>query len=125
MCIPAAGLSPLPPSGLKPGTLRPGPTLLAKAASGLEAGVVGGLAMLSVLIAFSLLRGRVWWEAPNLLGLDVFWWISEPFAPGREHGDAGPKSRFTARLQAPSGMVFGAICGAAGRPLQNLCPWSA
>jgi hypothetical protein len=30
--------------------------------------VVGGLAMLSVLVSLSLLRGRVWWEIPNLLG---------------------------------------------------------
>jgi hypothetical protein len=41
---------------------------LTRAASGLEAGVVGGLAMQCVLITFSLLRGRVWWETPNLLG---------------------------------------------------------
>lgn len=36
--------------------------------SGIEAGVVGGLAMLALLISSSLWDGRVWWEVPNLLG---------------------------------------------------------
>src|SRR5262249_33842176 len=36
--------------------------------NGLEAGVIGGLAMLLVLVGFFLFRGRVWWEMPNLLG---------------------------------------------------------
>jgi len=37
-------------------------------ASGIEAGTVGGLAMLGLLISGSLWDGHVWWEVPNLLG---------------------------------------------------------
>jgi hypothetical protein len=36
--------------------------------SGIEAGVVGGAAMLGMLISESLWSGHVWWEVPNLLG---------------------------------------------------------
>ncbi len=41
---------------------------LTRVAGGLEAGVLGGLAMLALLAIVSLARGRHWWEAPNLLG---------------------------------------------------------
>lgn len=37
-------------------------------ASGIEAGIVGGLAMLALLLSGSLWDGHVWWEVPNLLG---------------------------------------------------------
>jgi len=37
-------------------------------ASGIEAGIVGGAAMLGMLISESLWSGHVWWEVPNLLG---------------------------------------------------------
>jgi hypothetical protein len=37
-------------------------------ASGIEAGIVGGAAMLGLLISDSLWSGHVWWEFPNLLG---------------------------------------------------------
>jgi hypothetical protein len=37
-------------------------------ASGIEAGIVGGVAMLGLLICASLSDGRVWWEVPNLFG---------------------------------------------------------
>jgi hypothetical protein len=37
-------------------------------ASGIEAGIVGGLAMLGLLVSESLWDGHVWWELPNLLG---------------------------------------------------------
>ena len=37
-------------------------------ASGIEAGVVGGLAMLALMVSESLWEGHVWWEVPNLLG---------------------------------------------------------
>jgi hypothetical protein len=40
----------------------------ARLASGIEAGVVGGLAMLGVLLSESLWDGHVWWDFPNLLG---------------------------------------------------------
>jgi hypothetical protein len=37
-------------------------------ASGIEAGVVGGVAMLGLLVSESLWDGHVWWEVPNLFG---------------------------------------------------------
>lgn len=40
----------------------------ARLASGIEAGIVGGLAMLGLLVSESLWYGHVWWELPNLLG---------------------------------------------------------
>ncbi len=40
----------------------------ARMASGIEAGIVGGLAMLGILLSDSLWDGHVWWEVPNLLG---------------------------------------------------------
>jgi hypothetical protein len=42
--------------------------LLAHLASGIEAGVIGGLAMLLLMVSGSLLHGRPWIEIPNLLG---------------------------------------------------------
>jgi hypothetical protein len=40
----------------------------ARLASGIEAGIVGGAAMLAILLSSSLWDGHVWWETPNLLG---------------------------------------------------------
>ena len=37
-------------------------------ANGIEAGVVGGLAMLVLMVSQSFWEGHVWWEVPNLLG---------------------------------------------------------
>src|SRR5437016_14311112 len=44
------------------------PAILPRILSGIEAGVIGGLAMLALQAAASLLRRHVWWETPNLLG---------------------------------------------------------
>jgi hypothetical protein len=41
---------------------------LAHLASGIEAGVIGGLAMLLLMVSGSLLHGQPWLEIPNLLG---------------------------------------------------------
>lgn len=46
----------------------PGTTPWFRMASGIEAGIVGGLAMLALQFSESLWDGRVWWEVPNLLG---------------------------------------------------------
>lgn len=35
---------------------------------GIEAGIVGGAAMLAMVVGESLWNGHVWWEVPNLLG---------------------------------------------------------
>ena len=47
-------------------------TLELSALAGLEAGVIGGLAMLLFLFAHSMLRGQVWWSYANLLGSVVY-----------------------------------------------------
>jgi hypothetical protein len=36
--------------------------------TGIEAGILGGVAMLGMLVSESLWNGHVWWEVPNLLG---------------------------------------------------------
>ena len=46
---------------------RAGPTW-SRLAGGIEAGIVGGAAMLGMFISESLASGHVWWEMPNLLG---------------------------------------------------------
>jgi hypothetical protein len=90
--------------------LTPGSTtLLARAASGLEAGVVGGLAMLSVLIVFSLLRGRVWWETPNLLG-STFYGL-RAFRSGVSMATLSGVA-FHLVITGTVGVVFGLLCGA-------------
>jgi hypothetical protein len=92
--------------------LRPGATtLLGRAASGLEAGVVGGLAMLSVLIVFSLLRGRVWWETPNLLG-STFYGL-RAFRSGVSMATLSGVA-FQVVITGTVGVVFGLLCGAMG-----------
>ncbi len=42
--------------------------MLRGATQGLSGGVAGALAMFPVWFLFSWLRGRAWWENPNLLG---------------------------------------------------------
>jgi hypothetical protein len=43
-------------------------TYLTRSALGIQAGVLGGAAMLVLVLAGSLLRDRPWWEIPNLAG---------------------------------------------------------
>jgi hypothetical protein len=42
--------------------------LLTRALRGIEAGIVGGLAMLGLLAVWSMSNRHFWWEIPNLLG---------------------------------------------------------
>ena len=42
--------------------------MLSRLLSGIEAGIIGGLAMLAMLAVSALERAHVWWETPNLLG---------------------------------------------------------
>jgi hypothetical protein len=53
---------------------------LSRALSGIEAGVIGGMAMLALLATTSLWRNRGWWEIPNLLG-STFYGV-RAFRPG-------------------------------------------
>ena len=46
--------------------------------SGIEAGIIGGLAMLALLTMTSVLRDHVWWETLNLLG-STFYAAAGPF----------------------------------------------
>lgn len=60
--------NPLPPNPLPVPAAVPPPAPLLRLASGIEAGIVGGIAMLALLVSQSLWDGDVWWEFPNLLG---------------------------------------------------------
>ncbi len=42
--------------------------VLRRVLHGIEAGIVGGMAMLATLAAVSMWHRRVWWEIPNVLG---------------------------------------------------------
>jgi len=83
---------------------------LARLASGIEAGVIGGLAVLGVLISESLLRGHVWWEILNLLGTTVYGPRSFRAGPGLVTL-AGAALHFTiaGTIGALFGLVFGTI----------------
>jgi hypothetical protein len=83
---------------------------LARLASGIEAGVIGGLAVLGVLVSESLLRGHVWWEILNLLGTTVYGPRSFRAGPGLVTL-AGAALHFTiaGTIGALFGLAFGAI----------------
>ena len=71
--------------------------------------MIGGLAMLSVLISFSLLRGRVWWESPNLLG-STFYGL-RAFRSGVGMATLSGVA-FHLVITGTVGVVFGLVCGA-------------
>jgi hypothetical protein len=48
-----------------------------------QAGVIGGLAMLAFLAAASMLRHHVWWEMPNLIGSTFYGTRAFFSGPGR------------------------------------------
>jgi hypothetical protein len=75
---------------------------------GIEAGIVGGLAMLGLLAAGSMWRRHVWWEFPNVLG--------STFSRSRAlHAGLGTATLAGGALQLTiSGLVggiFGLLCG--------------
>jgi hypothetical protein len=82
---------------------------LARLASGIEAGVIGGLAVLGVLVSESLLRGHAWWEIPNLLGTTFYG--SRAFRTGPSLVTlSGTALHFT--LTGTIGGIFGVVFGA-------------
>jgi hypothetical protein len=87
---------------------RPGRFPLARILSGIEAGVIGGLAMLALHAAASLLRRHVWWEMPNLLGSTFY---------GARAFRSGPGvvtlagSALNLVITGVLGAIFGAVCG--------------
>lgn len=88
-------------------------TLASRVANGLEAGIVGGVAMLSVLVTSSLLRGHVWWESANLLG-STFYGI-RAFRLGVGMATLSGIA-FHLVITGTVGILFGIACGAmAGR----------
>jgi hypothetical protein len=81
---------------------------LHRLASGLEAGVIGGVAMLLLLVAGSMWRGEVWWAPANLLGSTFY---------GRRAFRAGPGlatisgTAFHIVITGTVGALFGLACG--------------
>jgi hypothetical protein len=77
-------------------------------ASGLEAGVIGGMAMLLLLVAGSMWRGDVWWAPANLLGSTFY---------GRRAFRAGlgmatvSGTAFHIVITGTVGALFGLACG--------------
>lgn len=97
------------------GSLRPG---LRNLLSGIEAGIIGGLAMLAVLLVSSLLRRHVWWETPNLLGSTFYGSRAFRSGPGRATV-AGTALHLV--ITGSVGAIFGFICGLNGaRPRRRL-----
>ena len=76
--------------------------------SGIEAGVIGGVAMLGLLVSGSLLRGDPWWMPSNLLGSTFY---------GARALSAGPDrstlagSALHVFMTGSIGGAFGLICG--------------
>jgi len=81
---------------------------LGRLARGIEAGVLGGCAMLALLILTSLLRNRVWWEIPNILGSTFYG--SRAFRSGLGMATtAGAALHFV--ITGSIGALFGLLCG--------------
>lgn len=82
--------------------------LLKRTLHGIEAGVVGGLAMLGLLAAWSMWHRHVWWEFPNVLG-------STFSRSGALYSGLGKSTLAGGALQLTItgliGAVFGAVCG--------------
>jgi hypothetical protein len=81
---------------------------LARLASGIEAGIIGGLAMLGLLVSGSLLRGHVWWEILNLLGSTFYGSRAFRSGPGMAT-IAGAALHFA--ITGTMGALFGLTCG--------------
>jgi hypothetical protein len=77
-------------------------------ASGIEAGIVGGAAMLGMLISESLWSGHAWWEVPNLLGSTFYGTRALRLGPGLSIL-AGTALHFV--ITGTLGGLFGLACG--------------
>lgn len=81
---------------------------LTRILSGIEAGVIGGLAMLALLAAAAMWRRHAWWEGLNLLGSTFY---------GRRAFRSSPSlatiagSAFELVITGAVGAVFGLIFG--------------
>ncbi len=81
---------------------------LARLTSGIEAGVIGGLAMLAMLVSGSFLRGHAWWEVPNLLGSTFYG--SRAFRSGPSMATVGGTALHFV-ITGTIGGMFGLACG--------------
>jgi len=86
-------------------------SLLARILRGIEAGVIGGLAMLALLAVASLLRRHVWWETANLLGSTFYGTRAFRSGPGVVTVAGGA---FHLVITGVVGALFGVACGNAG-----------
>jgi hypothetical protein len=75
---------------------------------GIEAGILGGFAMLALLILGSLLRGHVWWEIPNVLGSTFYGTRAFRSGPGVATV-SGAALHFV--ITGSIGALFGLACG--------------
>ena len=76
--------------------------------NGLEAGVIGGLAMLALLVSGSLWRGGPWWMPSNLLGATFYGAPALSIGPGRATLAGCALHIFITGL---IGALFGLFCG--------------
>jgi hypothetical protein len=81
--------------------------LLKRMLHGIEAGIVGGLAMLGLLAAVSMWHRHVWWEIPNLLGSTFY--HSRAFLGLGKATIAGGALELS--MCGVVGAVFGVTCG--------------
>lgn len=84
--------------------------VLRRALNGIQAGVVGGLAMLGLLAASSMVNRHVWWEVPNLLGSTFYRYRAFYSGPGKVT-IAGTALELTiaGMVGAVFGMAFGNV----------------
>jgi hypothetical protein len=75
---------------------------------GIEAGVLGGIAMLALLVSGSLWRGEPWWTPTNLLGSTFYGARALSAGPDRATLAGGALHVF---LTGSIGAAFGLICG--------------
>jgi hypothetical protein len=76
--------------------------------NGIEAGVIGGLVMLALLVSGSLWRGNPWWMPSNLLGSTFYGARALSIGPGRATLAGCALHIFITGLV---GAVFGLFCG--------------
>ena len=76
--------------------------------SGIEAGVIGGVAMLGLLVFGSLLRGDPWWMPSNLLGSTFYGTRALSAGPDRSTLAGSALHVF---MTGSIGGAFGLMCG--------------
>jgi len=86
--------------------------LLWRVLRGIEAGIIGGLAMLALLIAAMMFRGYPWWAQPTLLGTTFYGLRSIVAGPNRATIAGGALHLV---ITGVVGAVFGVMCGGVRR----------